>query len=549
MGDLSLSSTFTTTTTTTWWHSIRTAFGHRPFPAQPRWVTEAAANATRAAAPWGQLWQPDTAPRAVRAGRVRTVEDLDHSSRYDNKDDRTSDLDGSTNDDNNDDTNNDDNSLRLCVRNHLSIPLVWCWMDAQGRPHHFRKLYPMAHADTDTDTVTRDDHVEQTYTGHAFVLATEPSPAHSSDTIPSLDPSTILGAYRPHRRRDHTVHILEVKYVPTTMSATTTTSSRGWNCCRPGARSHVRHGSHRIHAFVPTDIDNDDDDNNQDDDNPLDVPRSVQLHLHIGRLDPTPLDTVRTNKYVQSTLAGWPVRFQSNWDGGDPTLRARLEQDLTHAVHCLPPHAVRTLRRTTPLWINRDFRYGPAASPVRARGLCFHPYADWLAHNQCHPAKQHGVELYDADEYRKDAALWGTGGVLLHEFCHAYHCLCVPQGYDNAEIQECYRLALEEGLYESVPVHGPQGPHARAYACTNAMEYWAELSTAFLGGVDTDTEYNKWFPFHRKQLRQHDPRAYQLLQRLWKVPCDNDNDNDTDDDRIDNESKTGDVLSSGIPTY
>merc|ERR1712038_194757 len=32
-----------------------------------------------------------------------------------------------------------------------------------------------------------------------------------------------------------------------------------------------------------------------------------------------------------------------------------------------------------------------------------------------------------------------------------------------------------------------------------------------------DEEYNKWYPFNRKQLREHDPRAYELLKRLWKV--------------------------------
>jgi hypothetical protein len=67
-------------------------------------------------------------------------------------------------------------------------------------------------------------------------------------------------------------------------------------------------------------------------------------------------------------------------------------------------------------------------------------------------------------------------------------------------------------------VKGSEGPEAKAYACNNCMEYWAELSTAFLGGLGNE-EYNKWFPFNRKQLKEHDPRAYRLLARLWKVDC------------------------------
>lgn len=57
----------------------------------------------------------------------------------------------------------------------------------------------------------------------------------------------------------------------------------------------------------------------------------------------------------------------------------------------------------------------------------------------------------------------------------------------------------------------------KAYAATNRMEYFAELSAAFLGGVDGKEEYNKWFPFNRKQIKEHDPRAYDLLCRVWKV--------------------------------
>jgi hypothetical protein len=54
----------------------------------------------------------------------------------------------------------------------------------------------------------------------------------------------------------------------------------------------------------------------------------------------------------------------------------------------------------------------------------------------------------------------------------------------NQEIHECYyEAAMKEKLHACVEGHGPQGPTAKAYACANEMEYWAELSTAFLGGI------------------------------------------------------------------
>lgn len=97
----------------------------------------------------------------------------------------------------------------------------------------------------------------------------------------------------------------------------------------------------------------------------------------------------------------------------------------------------------------------------------------------------------------------------------------MEDGYDNKEIIKCYQAAMDQDLYSCVKVHNGKGgvDEREAYACTDPMEYFAELSVAFLGGVeeDKDIEFNKWFPFNRKQLKAHDPRAYALLKGLWGV--------------------------------
>ena len=83
---------------------------------------------------------------------------------------------------------------------------------------------------------------------------------------------------------------------------------------------------------------------------------------------------------------------------------------------------------------------------------------------------------------------------------------------------------MKERLYDKVCVHTLDGKteERRAYACTDAMEYFAELSVAFLGGTgdDEDLEFNKWFPFNRKQLKAHDPRAYRMLKKMWLLQTD-----------------------------
>jgi hypothetical protein len=245
------------------------------------------------------------------------------------------------------------------------------------------------------------------------------------------------------------------------------------------------------------------------------------LSVQEGSFDPTPLDT--SNKhYDEAVLGGWPVRLEPNWHGGDKTLEERLEKDLQYVTEHLPKHALDELRKNTPIYINRSQRYGPKACPVTGRAMCFHPGPEWLEEMGMSRDKAECVEMYEAAEELKECEekLWGPGGCILHELSHAYHWKLIRDRYDNKEIKECWEKAMCEKLYDCVRVHGSQGPTAKAYACTDQMEYFAELSAAFLGGLDPDEEYNKWFPFNRAQLKQHDPRAYKLLQKVWKVNCD-----------------------------
>jgi len=133
-----------------------------------------------------------------------------------------------------------------------------------------------------------------------------------------------------------------------------------------------------------------------------------------------------------------------------------------------------------------------------------------------------GIEIFQARKYLDDVGYWyGTGGIMLHELSHAWHCKFVRNGFDNEDISECYRNAMKLKLYDRVPVHNGRGgvDMCRAYACTNQMEYFAELSTAFLGGVgkDKDLEFNKWYPFNRRQIQEHDPKAYRMLMKIWGI--------------------------------
>ena len=61
--------------------------------------------------------------------------------------------------------------------------------------------------------------------------------------------------------------------------------------------------------------------------------------------------------------------------------------------------------------------------------------------------------------------------MVLHELAHAYHFRVL--GADHAGVKAAYKQAMERKLYDSVEfVHGGK---RKAYATTNAAEYFAEL--------------------------------------------------------------------------
>lgn len=424
---------------------------------------------------------------------------------------------------------------RVCFRNRTDQELLLCWVDTNSQPHHFYSLSPWKHqllrGGGKSDYVDSDDHVETSVEGHAFLIAMADD-IQEVQTKKSLDGDgvCILGAYRLEQsktegaNRERGVHLVEI--IDNTQTSGFRMSNL-LNCCRPQTK----------------------------------VPPQYTLKTRWGTIDPTPLDT--TCKVYDKTTLGksqWPVYLEPGWCDDCPNMKETFEKDLDHMASCLPPHAVELLKATTPIWINKSLQYGPQACPVSAKGMCFHPEPEWLVENGCHAEKAESVELYNCAEYLKTRSHWGMGGILIHEFSHAYHHKGCQDGYQNKVIKECWDAAMKEKLYESVQVHGSQGPTAKAYACTNQMEYFAELSTAFLGGTaekekerealqneggfdwnpfspkrkaenggpdwnpfspkrpKVNEEFNKWFPFHRKQIEEHDPRAYEMLQQIWKVP-------------------------------
>lgn len=392
------------------------------------------------------------------------------------------------------------NPRRVCFRNRSDQTVLLCWVDDKGNPHHFHQLapYKTKHRLRRGDVIITDnDHVESTWEGHAFLLATCDD-VNAVREQKSLDLTTIIGGYRPESGHPHSD---EAKAQLVEVFAPGRSVQDLLSCCRPSKPALDSPEAATTDAPAST----------------------LRIRVRLGMIDPTPLDTTK-KPYNSDTLANWPVRIEP--DSLKDHIKKVIVTDLEEMQRCLPEHAIAALRDNTPIWINKSLKYGPRACPITAKGMCFHPGSGWLDDMGMCTEKCESVELYNADDYCTDRPLWGTGGLLIHEFSHAYHHKCCEDGYENKLIKDCYDQAMKEGLYDSVEVHGRQGPKAKAYACTDQMEYFAELSTAFLGGAperliargdDDDCEFNKWYPFNRKQIQEHDPRAFEMLKTIWKM--------------------------------
>jgi hypothetical protein len=172
-----------------------------------------------------------------------------------------------------------------------------------------------------------------------------------------------------------------------------------------------------------------------------------------------------------------------------------LNKQLKEMTRFVPSKALNTLRKVR-VWIefnNPDF---PCA--------CYHPGREWLVEHGYNPEKTRSVEIANVVNYVD----WITRTqplMTFHEFAHAYHDIAFS--YEDPYIHACYRHALIANLYESVPYI--LGGKLRGYATTNDREYFAELSEAYFG-------HNDYFPFTREELRNHDPKGYEMIARKWE---------------------------------
>jgi hypothetical protein len=174
----------------------------------------------------------------------------------------------------------------------------------------------------------------------------------------------------------------------------------------------------------------------------------------------------------------------------------RLEQDLVYIEGFLPT-SVHDRLLNTRIWLEQDVPAWP--------GAVYHPSAAWLEDNGYPAYWAGGIQIGNAENYLSWTAI--QPAMVFHELAHVWHDQVL--GYDHAGIRRAYAEALDAGLYGEVAYAG--GGEQPAYAATNAMEYFAELSEALFWT-------NDFYPFTATELASYDALGHATLVDAWQAP-------------------------------
>ncbi len=204
--------------------------------------------------------------------------------------------------------------------------------------------------------------------------------------------------------------------------------------------------------------------------------------------------------YEPRQIEGWRVLVnRALLDDAHQNLAERtlkvVGEHLFRVSRVVPAGPLAKLRQI-PIWVELAHPLHPC--------MCYHPDAGWLREHGMNPKKAGAVEIANAENFL--AWTIDQPWMVLHELAHGYHHRVL--GHDHAGINACFEKAVAFKSYESVL--RISGRKERAYALSNAKEYFAEGTEAFLGT-------NDFYPFVRAELKEHDPAMYELLATLWGV--------------------------------
>ena len=213
--------------------------------------------------------------------------------------------------------------------------------------------------------------------------------------------------------------------------------------------------------------------------------------------------------YEKVQVMGWNLYIEKSISK-DKALNAvilkEVREGIKRFIKIVPPDAIKFLQ-TIPIWASNEPTY-----PMRKneRGVIpFHRDKTWLRDHDLNPHMAPGVHIINPRAALLDHKIFEWGPMtMLHELAHAYH--NVKLGLSNPDIRSAYGSAMARGLYLKVPDRKFKNKKVKAYAASNKEEYFAEVTEAYFGK-------NDWFPHNRKELKEYDPKAYLMIEKVWGV--------------------------------
>jgi hypothetical protein len=212
-------------------------------------------------------------------------------------------------------------------------------------------------------------------------------------------------------------------------------------------------------------------------------------------------------QYEQVNLGEWTVFVESQLASEAPDVAnralARLREKRAQALSSLPPHARAQLARI-PFFV----MYGPKAwGGGQGNGMEYFQKDAPEHHPLLDPRWKDVIVVYCAPNYLRVSELWALKA-MFHEFAHAYHLENWPP--KHPDIVKAFEHARDTGLYQNVLDLETREIRPKAYALTNHLEYFAEVSCMYFIRCN-------YQPSNRRELRAYDPVAYTMLRKIWKI--------------------------------
>lgn len=211
----------------------------------------------------------------------------------------------------------------------------------------------------------------------------------------------------------------------------------------------------------------------------------------------------KLESHTSFDVRGWKVNLHDRlWQespGKTKRMLKLLSQQLARLMAVVPGKAVKQMQAVQ-IWVNPPY---PGVRP----GAEYHGNRGWLKNNGRDVRMGKSVEITNVANFEFENIRMPY--LMLHELAHAYHDQVL--GFGNAKIRKQYEAARDSGSYDLVKrFTGRKIIDDKAYGMNNGKEYFAESTEAFFGK-------NDFFPFNKKELKDHDPKMHELLIELWGV--------------------------------